>query len=56
MTTERPRTTRAPMLTAEDEARIAEARQAMAELIARVPRAPGHELEPSLIFRAAEQG
>jgi len=54
MTTER-KDAGQPKLTAADEKEIAAARAAMAELIARVPRAPGHELEPALIFRAAEQ-
>jgi len=52
MTTERKD---GPKLSAEDERMIADARKAMAELVARVPRAPDYELEPAMIFRAGEQ-
>ena len=52
MTTERKDGSK---LTAEDERRVAEARDAMAELIARVPRRGGYALEPAVTFRAGEK-
>ena len=52
MTAERKDATK---LSAEDEKRVAEAREAMAELIARVPRKGGYALEPAVTFRAGEK-
>ena len=47
--------TEAATLSPEDERRVAEARSAMAELIARVPRQLGYAAEPAHVFRADEK-